>query len=230
MSPKTPNPVIEEIVQASTDSLVIIQNPNALGGSHFRVYSSGEDATLLESDAELKGFEKSLKMQKVTARLIEVSSEDWDICWAWSLQAKTETLDEFLKSADKLEMDITVTDTLIGELTEEDMPRPKRSSGNGLVSMGGAASSGIWSGTPEELDKYMRENGMPGIFGTDEEDEESSESLSSTETVKKSADDLIEEALSEDFEGDPAERLFEIAKALAEESDSDDEDISEGEK
>lgn len=223
MPAKETNPVIKEVLTASEDSLVIVQNPNALGGSHFRVYSSGEEATLLESEAELKGFEKSLKIQKVTARLAEVSSDDWDICWAWSLQAKTETLEEYLKSADKLEMDIVLTDTVVGELTEEDLPRPKKD--KSLVSMGGGAGSGVWSGSPEELDKYMRENGMPSIFGTDsEDDDDSSNSSSSPTTSKKSADELIDDMLNGKFEGDPIEGLFEIGKALAEEPEPEDED------
>lgn len=223
MPAKVPNPVIEEILEVSEDSLMIVKNPNALGDFHFRVYSSGEDAVLLESEAELKGFEKSLKMQKVTARLAEVSSEDWDICWAWSLQAKTETLEDYLKSADKLEMDIALTDVIVGELTEEDLPRPKKD--KSLVSMVGGAGSGVWSGTPEDLDKYMRENGMPSIFGTDsEDDDDSSYSSSSSTTPKKSADELIDDMLNGKFEGDPIEGLFEIGKALAEEPDTEDED------
>lgn len=225
MPTKNPNPVIEEILEISKDALVIVKNPNALGGSHFRVYSSGEEAPLLESEGELKGFEKSLKMQKVTARLAEVSSEDWDICWAWSLQAKTETLEGYLKSADKLEMEITLTDVVIGELTEEDLPRPKKD--ESLVSMGGSAGSGVWSGTPEEFDKYMRENGMPSIFGTDSDDD-TSENSPTAVPAKKSADELIDDMLNGKFEGDPVEGLFEIAKKLAEEPDSeDDEDEAE---
>lgn len=224
MSTKEPNPLIEKILEVSKDALVIVKNPNALGGSHFRVYSSGEEATLLESEGELKGFEKSLKMQKVTARLAEVSSEDWDICWAWSLQAKTETLESYLKSADKLEMDITLTDVVIGELTEEDLPRPKKTVGDGLVAVGGGAGSGVWSGTPAEFDKYMRENGMPSIFGTDSEDDVDSENSSSAVPTKKSADELIEDMLNGKFEGDPMEGLFEIGKALAEEPESEDDE------
>lgn len=217
MTTKTPNPVIEEILTASENSLIIVKNPNGLGNDTWRVYSSGENAAILDSEEELKGFEKSLKMQKVTARLAEVSSDDWDISWAWSLQANIDTIAEFLKSADRLEMDITLTDVAIGELTEDDLPRPKKD--NSLVSMGGGAGSGVWSGSPEELDKYMRENGMPSIFGTDLEDDETSEG-----PAKKSADELIEDMLNGKFEGDPIEGLFEIGKALAEEPESEDED------
>jgi hypothetical protein len=223
MPAKVPNPVIEEILTASENSLMIVKNPNGLGNESFRVYSSGEEATLLESAEELKGFEKSLKMQKVTSRLAEVASDDWDICWAWSLQAKTETLEEFLKSADKLEMDISLTDVVVGELTDEDLPRPKKD--KSLVSMGGSASSGVWSGTPAEFDKYMRENGMPSIFGTDSDDEDTSENSSSAAPIKKSADELIEDMLNGKFEGDPIEGLFELGKALAEEPDSEDEEV-----
>jgi hypothetical protein len=222
MATKTPNPVIEEILKVSEDSLMIVKNPNGLGNDTWRVYSSGENAAALDSEEELKGFEKSLKMQKVTARLAEVASDDWDISWAWSLQAKTDTLDEFLKSADKLEMTIVLTDVVIGELTEEDLPRPKKE--KSLVSMGGGAGSGVWSGTPEDLDKYMRENGMPSIFGTDSEDDDTSENSSPVVPTKKSADELIEDMLNGKFEGDPIEGLFEIGKALAEEPEPEDED------
>lgn len=218
MPTKTPNPVIEEILEISKDALIIVKNPNALGGSHFRVYSSGEEAPLLESEGELKGFEKSLKMQKVTARLAEVSSEDWDICWAWSLQAKTETLEGYLKSADKLEMEITLTDVVIGELTEEDLLRPKKTTtiGDGLVSVGGVGpGSGIWSGSMEDFEKLAKGMGIPG-FGEDDDDEDSEP------TEEPSADDLIKEMLDGNYVGDPVEGLFEIAKKLAEEPDSED--------
>jgi hypothetical protein len=110
---------------------------------------------------------------------------------------------------------------VIGELTEEDLPRPKKD--RSLVSMGGGAGSGVWSGTPEDLDKYMRENGMPSIFGTDSDDDETSETAHSSAPNKKSADELIEDMLNGNFEGDPIEGLFEIGKALAEEPDTEDE-------
>jgi hypothetical protein len=220
MPAKVPNPVIEEILTASENSLMIVKNPNGLGNESFRVYSSGEEATLLESADELKGFEKSLKMQKVTSCLAEVASDDWDICWAWSLQAKTETLEEFLKSADKLEMDISLTDVVIGELTDEDLPRPKKATiGDGLVSVGGVGpGSGIWSGSLDEFQDLAKKMGIPG-FGDDEDSES---------TEEPSADDLIKEMLDGNYVGDPVEGLFEIAKKLAEEPDSeDDEDEAE---
>lgn len=218
---KTPNPVIEEILIASEDSLMIVKNPNGLGNDTWRVYSSGENAVLLDSEDELKGFEKSLKMQKVTAKLAEVASDDWDISWAWSLQAKTETLEDFLKSADKLEMDIALTDVVIGELTEDDLPRPKKTAtiGDGLVSVGGAGS-GIWSGSMDEFEDLAKKMGIPGFGGGDDEDSEPTE--------EPSADDLIKEMLDGNYVGDPVEGLFEIAKKLAEEPDSEDnEDESE---
>lgn len=221
MGSKIPNPVIEEILTASENSLMIVKNPNGLGNDTWRVYSSGENAAALDSEEELKGFEKSLKMQKVTARLAEVSSDDWDISWAWSLQAKIDTIEDFLKSADKLEMDIALTNVVIGELTEEDLPRPKKTPttiGDGLVSVGGAGS-GIWSGSMDEFQDLAKKMGIPG-FGEDDEDSEPAD--------EPSADDLIKEMLEGNYVGDPVEGLFEIAKKLAEEPDSEDnEDESE---
>lgn len=221
MPAKTPNPVIEEILTASEDALMIVKNPNGLGNDTWRVYSAGENAAALDSEEELKGFEKSLKMQKVTARLAEVASDDWDISWAWSLQAKTETLEEFLKFADNLEMDIALTNVVIGELTEEDLPRPKKTTtiGDGLVSVGGVgAGSGIWSGSMDEFEDLAKKMGLPGFDGSDDENAESDSTSN-----RKSADELIEDMLNGNFEGDPIEGLFEIGKALAEEPDTDDE-------
>jgi hypothetical protein len=221
MPAKTPNPLIEEILKASENSLIIVKNPNGLGDDTFRVYSSGDHAALLDNKEELKGFEKSLKMQKVTARLAVVASDDWDISWAWSLQAKTETLDELLKSADKLEMEIALTDETVGELTKEDAPRTVKKSSDGLVTVGGVgAGSGIWSGNQNDFEDLMKKMGVTGF---DDEKYDRSE----TPAESPSADDLIKAMLDGDFEGDPIEGLFEIGKALSEEGEAKSTTITE---
>jgi hypothetical protein len=222
MPAKEPDPLIEEILELAKDSLVIAKTPNGMGDENFRVFSAGENATLLDNLDELNGFEKSLKMQKITARLITIQSNDWDTDWAWSLQAKTETLEAFLKTAKKLKMDIALSDVIVGEITEEDMPRQKREQtiGDGLVAVGGGSGSGVWSGSPEEFDKMMKGMGMPSIFGTDSDSSDDENSNSSTpENRKPTADELIESMSNGTFDGDPIQGLFEIGRALSEEDD-----------
>lgn len=220
MAAKAPNPVIEEILTASENSLIIVKNPNGIGDDTFRVYSSGDHATLLDNKEELKGFEKSLKMQKITAQLVAIENEDWDISWAWSLQANIETLAELLKSADKLKMEITLTDEIIGKRTEEDMPRPKKSAtqtiGDGLVSV--SHGPGVWSGSMSDFEDLMKKNGMPG-FGSEDDDDSSSGPGSHTPT----AEEIIKAMEDGTFEGDPIEGLWEIGKALANEQESEEE-------